>query len=192
MNHQTEDPSQPNSPEDAAELPPNDSISPDTPNWRTQLRYIPLIFLAIAIIVIIAIVVEDPPKLEGAEELKDYVKDKLGYLGVLAFEEQTMLFLPVVQPQHGVCYIDRDQTRTEVGYDHERIWLPDEQHLVPAAIIFFTEEVEKIALGTALDKEQIPKVKRELKDGAQFELGNYRIVFRYVPPGYRSIHLADK
>ena len=66
------------------EKPPADNdIGQDIPHWRKQLRYIPLIFLAIAIIIIIVIVVEDPPKLEGAEELKDYVKNKLGYLGVL-------------------------------------------------------------------------------------------------------------
>ena len=83
MNDEAEDSIEQNSSDTGKQLPTDNDVGQDIPNWRTQLRYIPLIFLAIAIIVIIVIVVEDPPKLEGAEELKDYVKDKLGYLGVL-------------------------------------------------------------------------------------------------------------
>ncbi len=70
--------------EDRAEDdPPQIDLSEEFPSWYQQLRYLPLIFLAIAIIVLIVVVVEDPPKLEGTEELKDYAKNKLGYLGVL-------------------------------------------------------------------------------------------------------------
>lgn len=83
MNDEAESSIERSSSDNSEKFPSDDNISKDTPNWRTQLRYIPLIFLAIAIIAIIVIVVEDPPKLEGAEELKDYVKHKLGYLGVL-------------------------------------------------------------------------------------------------------------
>lgn len=82
MNDEAEDHTGHDSPDNTEALSADAHLSQNIPNWRNQLRYIPLIFLAIAIIVIIVIVVEDPPKLEGAEELKDYVKHKLGYLGV--------------------------------------------------------------------------------------------------------------
>jgi len=83
MNDEAEDHTRHDSPDNTEALSADDHFSQNIPNWRNQLRYIPLILLAIAIIVIIVIVVEDPPKLEGAEELKEYVKNKLGYLGVL-------------------------------------------------------------------------------------------------------------
>ncbi len=83
MNDEAKDPIEHSSSNNTEKFLVGDTIDQDIPNWRKQLRYIPMIFLAIAIIVIIVIVVEDPPKLEGAEELKDYVKNKLGYLGVL-------------------------------------------------------------------------------------------------------------
>lgn len=68
---------------DEAEEPRPLREADSLPSRRRQLRYIPLILLAAAIIAVIVIVVEDPPQLEGAEELKDYARDKLGYLGVL-------------------------------------------------------------------------------------------------------------